>query len=47
MAYNQQPAGNVRELIAVTLTSVTEKAMFGGCYFMVNVKRCVGVEKSK
>ncbi len=47
MAYNEQLAGRIREMIAGTHTHVVEKAMFGGLCFMVNDKMCVGVEKER
>jgi TfoX/Sxy family transcriptional regulator of competence genes len=47
MAYNEQLANRVREIIAAAYDDVEEKAMFGGLCFMVNGKMCVGVEKER
>lgn len=47
MAYNENLARNVRELISLTHKNVEEKAMFGGLCFMVNDKMCIGVEKER
>jgi TfoX/Sxy family transcriptional regulator of competence genes len=47
MAYNEKLANMTREIIAMTHSNVTEKAMFGGLCFMVNEKMCVGVEKER
>ena len=47
MAYNEQLAGRVRELLTATQATVEEKKMFGGLCFMVNNKMCVGVEKER
>lgn len=47
MAYNEQLANRVREIISLTHNHVIEKAMFGGLCFMVNDKMCVGVEKER
>jgi TfoX/Sxy family transcriptional regulator of competence genes len=47
MSYNEQLANRIREMIAATENSVTEKKMFGGLCFMVNDKMCVGVEKER
>lgn len=47
MAYNQQLADRVREIIARDHSDVEEKRMFGGLCFMVNGKMCVGVESER
>jgi len=47
MAYDEQLANRVRELIAETHRNIEEKKMFGGLCFMVNDKMCVGVEKER
>ena len=47
MAYNEQLADRIRELIVRTHKNVEEKKMFGGLCFMVNEKMCVGVEKER
>jgi TfoX/Sxy family transcriptional regulator of competence genes len=47
MAFDEQLANRVRELIALTHKSVAEKRMFGGLCFMVNNKMCVGVENTR
>lgn len=47
MAYNEQLADRVRELISLTHKVTEEKKMFGGLCFMVNDKMCVGVEKER
>ena len=47
MAYNEQLADRVREIIAATHKKVDEKRMFGGLCFMVNDKMCVGVEQER
>ncbi len=47
MAYNEQLADRVREIISLSHKNVVEKAMFGGLCFMVNDKMCVGVEKER
>ncbi|MEQ1677390.1 MAG: TfoX/Sxy family protein, partial [Chitinophagaceae bacterium] len=47
MAYNEQLADRVREIISLSHKNVVEKAMFGGLCFMVNDKMCVGVEKDR
>jgi len=45
MAFNEQLANRVRELIAAsTDKSIEEKKMFGGLCFMVDDKMCVGVK---
>ena len=43
MAYNEQLADRVREIISRTPAETEEKKMFGGLCFMVNDKMCVGV----
>ena len=47
MAYDENLANRVRELISLTHTNVDEKKMFGGLCFMVNGKMCVGVERER
>ena len=47
MAYNEQLANRVRQLIAKTHDDVEEKRMFGGLCFMVDGKMCVGVEQER
>ncbi|MBL0356613.1 MAG: TfoX/Sxy family protein [Chitinophagaceae bacterium] len=47
MAYNEQLADRVRELISETHHITEEKRMFGGLCFMVNDKMCVGVEAER
>lgn len=47
MAYNEQLADRVRELISETTNRVEEKKMFGGLCFMVNNKMLVGVETER
>jgi TfoX/Sxy family transcriptional regulator of competence genes len=47
MAYNENLADRVREIISVTHENIIEKKMFGGLCFMVNDKMCVGVETSR
>lgn len=47
MAYNEELAGRVRELISKTHKITEEKKMFGGLCFMVNHKMCVGVEQER
>lgn len=46
MAYNEQMADRVRELIVATTNKVEEKKMFGGLCFLVDGKICVGVKPS-
>jgi TfoX/Sxy family transcriptional regulator of competence genes len=41
MAYNEQLADRIREIIAARENQVDEKQMFGGLCFMVNDKMCV------
>jgi TfoX/Sxy family transcriptional regulator of competence genes len=45
MAYNENLADRVREIISSTHNNVEEKKMFGALCFMVNDKMCVGVQK--
>ena len=47
MAYSEQLADRVREIISHTETDVEEKKMFGGVCFMVNDKMCLGVESER
>jgi TfoX/Sxy family transcriptional regulator of competence genes len=48
MAYNEQIANRVRELIAERITDeVEEKLMFGGVSFMVRDKIAVGVKSDR
>jgi TfoX/Sxy family transcriptional regulator of competence genes len=48
MAYNEQLADRVREIIADTGEErVREKKMFGGLCFLVDEKICVGVKKDR
>lgn len=47
MAYNEQLANRVRELIAERTTNVEERKMFGGLCFLVDDKICVAVKKDK
>jgi TfoX/Sxy family transcriptional regulator of competence genes len=47
MAYNEQLAYRIREIIAITHDQVEEKRMFGGLCFMVNGKMCLGVESER
>jgi len=47
MAYNEQLADRMREIISRTHADVEEKRMFGGVCFMVNGKMCVGVSKER
>jgi len=47
MAYNENLADRVRELISATHNITDEKKMFGGLCFMVNDKMCVGVETER
>ena len=47
MAYNENLADRVREIISVTHKNIEEKKMFGGLCFMVNDKMCVGVEQER
>lgn len=45
MAYNENLADRVREIIGLTHQNVEEKRMFGGICLMVIDKMCVGVQK--
>jgi TfoX/Sxy family transcriptional regulator of competence genes len=45
MAYDEQKANQIRELIAGRTDNVVEKTMFGGLCFMVEDKICVGIKK--
>jgi len=47
MAFNENLANLVREVIARTHIRVEEKRMFGGLCFMANDKICIGVEKNR
>jgi TfoX/Sxy family transcriptional regulator of competence genes len=47
MAYNENLADRVREIIAASGDKIEEKKMFGGLCFMVNDKMCVGVESER
>lgn len=47
MAYNEQLANRVRELIAERTANVEERKMFGGLCFLVDEKICVAVKKDK
>ena len=47
MAFNEDLANRVREIIFLTHKNVEEKKMFGGLCFMVNDKMCVGVETAR
>ena len=47
MAYNEQLADRVREIIVLTHTRIEEKKIFGGLCFMVNDKMCVGVKTDR
>jgi TfoX/Sxy family transcriptional regulator of competence genes len=47
MAYNENIANRVREIISETHRITEEKKMFGGLCFMVNGKMCIGVEKER
>lgn len=46
MAYNEQLADRVRELL-VESGKVEEKKMFGGLCFMLNGKMCLGIVKDE
>jgi TfoX/Sxy family transcriptional regulator of competence genes len=46
MAFNENLANRVREIIAAATNKVEEKKMFGGLCFMVEDKICVGVRKN-
>jgi TfoX/Sxy family transcriptional regulator of competence genes len=43
MAYNEQLADRIRELLAEASVEVFEKKMFSGLSFLVNDKMCVSV----
>jgi TfoX/Sxy family transcriptional regulator of competence genes len=43
MAYNEQLAARVRELIALQTDTLEEKKMFGGICFLADDKMCVGI----
>jgi TfoX/Sxy family transcriptional regulator of competence genes len=45
MAYNEELADRVREIISLTHDNVEEKKMFGGVCFMVDEKMCLGIIK--
>ena len=45
MAYREEMANRVREMISLTHKKIEEKKMFGGLCFMVNDKMCIGVNK--
>lgn len=47
MAYNENLADKIREIISLTHKKVEEKIMFGGICFMVNKKMCVGIVKER
>ena len=47
MAFDEQMANRVREIIAAREDRVDEKQMFGGLTFMVNDKMCMGVKSDK
>jgi TfoX/Sxy family transcriptional regulator of competence genes len=47
MAYNEDLANRVREIIFLSQQEVEEKKMFGGLCFMVNNKMCIGVIKDE
>ena len=47
MAFDEQLANRVREMIALTHPNIEEKKMFGGLCFMVNGKMCVGIESKR
>lgn len=47
MAYNENLADRVRDIISLTHKITEEKKMFGGLCFMVNNKMCVGVEQER
>lgn len=47
MAYDEQLAARIREIISSTHKITEEKKMFGGLCFMVNDKMCLGVEKER
>jgi TfoX/Sxy family transcriptional regulator of competence genes len=45
MAFNEELADRVREIISLTHENVEEKKMFGGVCFMVDEKMCLGIIK--
>jgi TfoX/Sxy family transcriptional regulator of competence genes len=47
MAFDQNLADRVREIIAETHSRVEEKMMFGGLGFMVEDKLCVGIKMER
>lgn len=47
MAFDEQLADRVREMISATHPITEEKKMFGGLCFMVDNKMCVGVEQER
>src|SRR6478609_2673846 len=47
MAFDENLANKIREIISLKHKSIEEKKMFGGLCFMVNDKMCVGVEKER
>lgn len=47
MAFDENLAKKVREIIAPRHKNIEEKKMFGGLCFMVNDKMCIGVEKQR
>ena len=46
MAYNEKLSDRIRERL-VDIPKVEEKLMFGGVFYMVNGKMCVGVIKDE
>lgn len=47
MAYNEQLADRIRQLLQSKKIKVTEKKMFGGVCFLVDDKMLMGVEKER
>ena len=47
MAYDENLAERVRELLTTCTAPVQEKRMMGGLCFMVDGKMCVGVDKQR
>ncbi|HEY6975740.1 MAG TPA: TfoX/Sxy family protein [Chitinophagaceae bacterium] len=47
MAFDENLANRVREIISPTHKKIEEKKMFGGLCFMINDKMCIGVEKER
>ena len=47
MAYNEQLADRVRQILGTRKARYTEKKMFGGLCFLVNDKMLMGVEKER